>query len=54
VDSIQIGNNSSLLASHAALYLVSFPFLAIPAARPGFHASVSDKGADAATGKNIV
>jgi hypothetical protein len=24
VDSIQIGNNSSPLASHAALYLVSF------------------------------
>jgi hypothetical protein len=28
VDSIQIGSNSSPLASHAALYLVSFPDLA--------------------------
>jgi hypothetical protein len=39
VDSIQIDNNSSPLASQAALYLVSFPFLTISAARPGLHAA---------------
>jgi hypothetical protein len=51
VDSIQIGNNSSPLASHAVLYLVPPPFLVISAARPGFRALVRDKGEeDAATG----
>jgi hypothetical protein len=50
VDSKQIGNNSSALASQAALYLVSFPILVTSAARPVFRALVRDKGADAATG----
>jgi hypothetical protein len=30
--------------------ILSYPTLAIPAARPGFRASVSDKGADAVAG----
>jgi hypothetical protein len=50
VDSKQIGNNSSPLASHAALYLVFYTVPAITAARPGLRAAESDKGTDAATG----
>jgi hypothetical protein len=51
VDSIQFDNNSSILSSQAALYLVSFPFLAISAARPGLRAEEKGKGVgDAATG----